>query len=97
MIPLARLSAHFGAARRGQSARPGASPAARHQVGRAPVMVGTTAPAAPALSLLSLVRLWFWRSRVRRELGALDADRLRDVGISARIARRESAKPFWRA
>ncbi|MBO6783203.1 MAG: hypothetical protein JJ899_08025 [Alphaproteobacteria bacterium] len=36
------------------------------------------------------------RSRSRRDLRGLDARFLRDVGVDADAARRESQKPFWR-
>ena len=35
------------------------------------------------------------RRRERQRLGQLDAHLLRDIGIEAQDARRESAKPFW--
>lgn len=35
------------------------------------------------------------RRRDRQRLGQLDAHLLRDIGIEAQDARRESAKPFW--
>jgi uncharacterized protein YjiS (DUF1127 family) len=35
------------------------------------------------------------RSRDRQRLGQLDAHLLRDIGLDATEARRESAKPFW--
>lgn len=53
---------------------------------------------APKITLRLLARFEVARarSRTRRELMMLDAERLRDVGISADAARSEAAKPFWR-
>ena len=36
-------------------------------------------------------------SRQRRQLAALDATRLDDLGLTAQDARREAARPFWDA
>ena len=46
--------------------------------------------------LIQRIALWghLWRSR--RALARLDAQLLDDLGLSARIAEREAAKPFWR-
>jgi uncharacterized protein YjiS (DUF1127 family) len=44
-----------------------------------------------------LVLLWIRRNQTRRALQALDLDRLEDIGIDREAARREGAKPFWRA
>lgn len=39
---------------------------------------------------------WFWHSlRTRRQLSALTAEQLRDIGLSAEQARDESLKAFW--
>lgn len=35
------------------------------------------------------------RRRERQRLGQLDAHLLRDIGLDAQDARRESVKPFW--
>ena len=35
------------------------------------------------------------RRRDRQRLGQLDAHLLRDIGVDAQDARRESVKPFW--
>jgi uncharacterized protein YjiS (DUF1127 family) len=62
-------------------------------------LAGRLAPAvepdlpAPVRLLLKIIR----RVRARRELAALDADQLRDVGLDPDMIRREIAKPFWRA
>lgn len=37
------------------------------------------------------------RARQRRDLAALDARQLRDIGVSRTQARDEAEKPFWRA
>ncbi len=44
-----------------------------------------------------ICNLWHSRARERRRLARLDARMLRDIGVSAEDAARESAKPFWRA
>ncbi|MGU3494395.1 DUF1127 domain-containing protein [Xanthobacteraceae bacterium A53D] len=69
----------------------------RGAIGEAPPVPGRAIAPSPRPSLLGLIRLWLWRVRSRRELGELDMDRLRDVGIHPRVARREAEKPFWRA
>jgi len=43
------------------------------------------------------VSLWRARAAQRRELLALDAHGLRDIGLSREQAVLESRKPFWRA
>ena len=48
---------------------------------------------APVRLFLTIIR----RVRARRDLAALDADQLRDVGLDPDMIRREIAKPFWRA
>lgn len=41
------------------------------------------------------LRLWLNRLRWRHELSRLNADQLRDVGLSEAMIRREAEKPFW--
>lgn len=41
------------------------------------------------------IAVWHDRARQRRALARLDADRLRDIGITHTQARREADKPFW--
>jgi uncharacterized protein YjiS (DUF1127 family) len=41
--------------------------------------------------------LWMARSSQRHHLSALSTHELKDVGISAKAAATEAAKPFWRA
>ena len=40
---------------------------------------------------------WFERSRQRRALAELDDRLLDDIGVTRSEARREAAKPLWRA
>jgi uncharacterized protein YjiS (DUF1127 family) len=47
--------------------------------------------------LWALMRTWYRRARERRALAELDDHLLRDCGLSRAEARREAAKPFWRA
>lgn len=58
---------------------------------------GFRAPAPFALRPLTLLREALALSRQRRQLAALDATRLADLGLSAQDARREAARPFWDA
>jgi uncharacterized protein YjiS (DUF1127 family) len=51
---------------------------------------------APPVRLRDLVGHWLAQAHMRRALGDLDAHLLRDIGIDADVARRESSKPFWR-
>lgn len=46
---------------------------------------------------LSRWRLFWHRARTRRTLLNLDAQQLRDVGLSHEMAQREGCKPFWRS
>ena len=48
-------------------------------------------PAARRSRLGAMLGVW----RSRQALGALDADRLRDLGLSAEEARAEAARPIW--
>lgn len=50
-----------------------------------------------ARAALSLIALWYRRARTRAALSRLEAHRLADVGLDARTAAAEAAKPFWRA
>lgn len=52
---------------------------------------------AAIMAVIRLPGLWLYRARVRRELAGLDADQMRDVGLTAVTVRREADKPFWRA
>ena len=55
------------------------------------------APSDTILFLLSILMLWRWRVRCRRELATLTDHLLRDTGLDRELVRRESSKPFWRA
>jgi uncharacterized protein YjiS (DUF1127 family) len=47
-------------------------------------------------SVLDLLSAWRWRARTRRQLAMLDANGLKDIGLSVSDRRIECAKPFWR-
>lgn len=49
------------------------------------------------VSLMDLPRAWFKRHNLRQKLGLMDARMLRDIGWNVYDARREAAKPFWKA
>jgi len=55
------------------------------------------APSDTILVVLSILMLWRWRVRCRRELGSLSERQMRDVGLDPEFVRRESSKAFWRA
>ena len=55
------------------------------------------APAVIGLWLWFTMLVWQRRDNARRELAAMDASRLTDLGITREQAVREAAKPFWRA
>lgn len=46
--------------------------------------------------VLATVFAWRERARQRRDLMALDARELRDIGLSRADAEAEGSKPFWR-
>ncbi|MBY4675483.1 DUF1127 domain-containing protein [Marinobacterium arenosum] len=46
---------------------------------------------------LRLLRQWRHRARSRRQLLALDEQRLKDTGLSRAEALREGCKPFWQS
>ena len=48
-------------------------------------------------SVTTLLLQWSARSRQRRHLAGLTPSELEDVGISAKAASVEAAKPFWQA
>jgi len=52
---------------------------------------------APVRTLLDLLLAWQDRAESRSRLGALEDCHLDDLGIDRSAARREAAKPFWRA
>ena len=51
--------------------------------------------ASLARGALRRLALWAERRRQRRDLAALDAHVLRDIGLNAELARREAEKWFW--
>lgn len=54
-------------------------------------------PRAILPALLSLLMLWHWRARYRRELSTLTARQMYDTGLNPEVVWRESKKPFWEA
>lgn len=52
-------------------------------------------PWAMLSALLSLLMLWRWRARYRRELSTLTARQMSDTGLNPDVVWRESKKPFW--
>lgn len=53
--------------------------------------------ATPSRSLGRLLLIWQARAADRVRLAGLDERDLRDMGMTRADARREAAKPFWRA
>ncbi len=47
--------------------------------------------------LVTAVRAAALRQRERRQLAALDAHLLRDIGLDSQTAASEATKPFWKA
>jgi uncharacterized protein YjiS (DUF1127 family) len=47
-------------------------------------------------SIVMLVRLWRQRRRVRRQLAAMNARELQDMGTCWSEIASEAGKPFWR-
>ena len=52
--------------------------------------------ATQARSMLGHLAVWRARSTGRRELMAMDARMLSDIGLSPSLAYAEASKPFWR-
>jgi len=50
-----------------------------------------------ALRAVGILLIWQERATQRHALAALEARMLHDMGLSRADARREAAKPFWRA
>lgn len=48
-------------------------------------------------SILSMIAQWHGLARQRRALARLDADQLKDVGLTAEMAQKEAARPVWDA
>ena len=61
----------------------------------------STHPLPPLSRMLLRVTLlavaWEMRRRTRKDLRALSAHMLADIGLDPAVARAEAAKPFWRA
>jgi len=66
----------------------------RPRNGAARRLFGAVPVAAPAV-LATTVRDWWQRWRSRRELHAMDARMLRDIGLTAEARRDETRKWFW--
>lgn len=49
------------------------------------------------VNLLDLPQTWMKRYSLRQKLANMDAHMLRDIGWSLYDAKREAAKPFWKA
>lgn len=49
------------------------------------------------VNLMELPALWLKRHNLRQRLAQMDARMLRDIGWNVYDARREAAKPFWKA
>jgi uncharacterized protein YjiS (DUF1127 family) len=47
-------------------------------------------------ALLRLMRTWRNNAVSRRQLAAMDARELQDIGLSPGMAAFEAAKPFWK-
>jgi uncharacterized protein YjiS (DUF1127 family) len=47
-------------------------------------------------ALAATLRTWRARRRARRELAAIDARTLRDIGIAPELVEYEISQPFWR-
>ncbi|MEO0682457.1 MAG: DUF1127 domain-containing protein [Pseudomonadota bacterium] len=48
-------------------------------------------------SMLTLLARWIELRRSRTALSELNADQLRDIGLSEETARKEASRPFWDA
>lgn len=48
------------------------------------------------MAVVGTVARWHHRAQQRRQLAALDARMLRDIGVSQAAAAEEARKPFWR-
>jgi len=55
------------------------------------------APGATLSAFLSLLVLWRWRQRYRRELSTLSLRQMQDAGLDPEVVWRESKKAFWDA
>ncbi len=51
----------------------------------------------PAVVIRQQLRRWHQNWRTRRQLSALGAHELQDIGLSRSEALEEASKPFWRS
>ncbi|HET6928501.1 MAG TPA: hypothetical protein VFI48_16750 [Hyphomicrobiaceae bacterium] len=58
---------------------------------------GRAPPRATLSAVGSLLALWRWRQRYRRELSTLSLRQMTDAGLDPEVVWRESKKPFWDA
>ncbi|HBV00578.1 DUF1127 domain-containing protein [Thalassospira lucentensis] len=49
------------------------------------------------ITLMDMPRQWVKRYDLRQKLAVMDSRMLRDIGWNVFDARREAAKPFWKA
>jgi uncharacterized protein YjiS (DUF1127 family) len=59
--------------------------------------ISTSTPVALVRNIIALVRIWRTRARIRRELAALGARELQDMGTCWSSIADEVSKPFWQA
>jgi uncharacterized protein YjiS (DUF1127 family) len=59
--------------------------------------ISTSSPDTLVRNVLAVVRIWRRRAQVRRELAALSARELQDMGTCWSSIACEVSKPFWRA
>ncbi len=57
----------------------------------------TTRRPNPTITLMDMPRQWVKRYDLRQKLAVMDSRMLRDIGWNVFDARREAAKPFWKA
>lgn len=95
MIPLARLAAKMSRTDARTPRHKGLPGQARTDA-RVPLLPAQPPEVPAGWGVFGMLNLWWWRAKSRQELARLSPEQLRDVGIHARIARRESDKPFWR-
>ncbi|MCB1938194.1 MAG: DUF1127 domain-containing protein [Rhodocyclaceae bacterium] len=69
-----------------------------HPARLAPLAQSAHRDSRPGLlaTVLRTLRLWAGRHRQRRQLAALDAHLLKDIGLTREQARAVADKPFWR-
>ncbi|MBV16420.1 MULTISPECIES: DUF1127 domain-containing protein [Thalassospira] len=57
----------------------------------------TTRRPNTTITLMDMPRQWVKRYDLRQKLAVMDSRMLRDIGWNVFDARREAAKPFWKA